>query len=174
MPIFDKIQHGADLAKFKANQLLRINRVQSEISGLRREIQAVREKVINTTLSLHQKGILTPPELEELCLIIDKYKTEIVDKEALIESIRIETLDGQTATAPQSQPANPCPKCNYDIPLGAVFCPNCGLGLAKTPSVSVTPGVDTAKCSSCGGDLPSDSDFCPNCGKRITSPEQGG
>lgn len=174
MPIFDRLQHGADLAKFKANQVLRINRVQGEIGGIRREIQVVREKIVNTALGLHQRGLLTLPELEELCLTIDKYKVEIEEKEALIESIRAETLGGPVMAAPQSQPANPCPKCNYDVPLGATFCPNCGQMLANTATEATAPSLESGKCFNCGSVMPSDSEFCPNCGNRVTTSEQGG
>lgn len=174
MPIFDRIQHGADLAKFKANQLLRINRVQGEINGIKREIQVIREKIVSTTLTLHQNGSLTLPELEELCLAADKYKAEIHEKESLIESIRAETLGGPTSAVPQSQAANPCPNCNYDVPLGAAFCINCGTEMPTTSTASASTGDPSNKCPHCGDNLPSDSEFCPNCGNKIVAPAQGG
>jgi predicted nucleic acid-binding Zn ribbon protein len=174
MPIFDRLQHGAELAKFKANQLLRINHVQGEINGIKREIQVVRENVVTTTITLHQNGSLSIPELEELCLVIDKLKDDIRDKEALIESIRAESLDTPTAPAPLSKPTNPCPKCNYDVPMGSAFCINCGTEMPTTPTTS-DPGSDpSSKCPYCGNSLPSDSEFCPNCGKMIAAQEQGG
>jgi len=167
MPIFDRLQHGADLAKFKANQLLHINRIQGEISGIKRDILMVREKVVITVLTLHHSGVLTIPELEALCMTIDNYKGEIDEKEALVESIRAESLDGVTSPVHQSSPANPCPECNYDVPLGAIFCSNCGAGILTVSTVSASTGDNSNKCSVCGSSMPSDSDFCPNCGKSV-------
>lgn len=174
MPIFDRIQHGAEVAKFKANQLLRINRVQGEINGIRREIQVIRENLVNTAITLHQSGSLPVPELENICLSIDKLKVNIGEKEALMESIRAETLDGTTTPATESQPANPCPNCNYSVPLGSAFCINCGTQMPTEPTVSASINDPSNKCPHCGSNLPSDSEFCPNCGKRIVAQEQGG
>ena len=84
MPVFDRLKHGVDVTKWKADQLLRINRVQNEIIDLRREITGVRDKVAAAVIDLHKKSALAHPELEELCLAIDKIEAQIGEKEAQI------------------------------------------------------------------------------------------
>lgn len=82
--MLDRIRHAADVAKFKADQMMRINRLQGEISNLRREIQAVREKIADAVVGLHQKSLLSHQELEDLCVAIDGLNAQIAEKEVQI------------------------------------------------------------------------------------------
>jgi predicted nucleic acid-binding Zn-ribbon protein len=91
MSILDQLRRGVDTARSKADQMMRINRVQGEIKGIQREIQAVREKIADGVLDLHQQGALSHQELEDLCVEIDGFNTQIAEKEAQITNIRAET-----------------------------------------------------------------------------------
>ena len=53
MSILDQLRRGADTARAKADQMLRINRVQGEIKSIHREIQAQREKIADGVIELH-------------------------------------------------------------------------------------------------------------------------
>ena len=90
MPVLDQLRRGVATARSKANQKMRINRVQGEIKGIRREIQAVREKIADGVIELHQKGDLSHQELADLCTEIDGLNAQITEKEAQIASIRAE------------------------------------------------------------------------------------
>ena len=91
MPLLDQLRRGVDTARSKADQLMRINRVQGEIKRIRRDIQAVRKKIADGVIELHQKGSLSHQELEDLCVEIDGFNAQIAEKEAQIDSIRTET-----------------------------------------------------------------------------------
>ena len=91
MPLLDQFRRGVDTAKAKADQMLQINRVQGEITSIRREIQAVRDKIADGVMDLHQKGALSDQELKDLCAQIDGLNGQIAEKEAQIASIRAET-----------------------------------------------------------------------------------
>jgi predicted RNA-binding Zn-ribbon protein involved in translation (DUF1610 family) len=167
MPILDQLRRGVDTAKFKADQLMRINRVQSEIGDLRREISSVREKIANVVMELHRQGGLSSQELEDLCVAIDQLNTQIAAKEAQIVHIRAE-VPPQTSSY-SVQPKNPCPNCRFDVPLGAAFCPNCGNAMPQlSEHTAAEPVSEAGKCSNCGFSLPAEADFCPNCGQRVT------
>jgi len=183
MPLLDQLRHGVDVTKFKADQALRINRVQNEIGGLRREILGVREKIANAVLQLHKQNALSHPELEEMCASIDQIELRIAEKEAQINSIRAE-VPPQTvrSSTPVSQPSapsisgtllNPCPHCMFDAPVGAAFCPNCGKPIPQQPpeeSINAAPTSNPNKCVSCGFLLPVSATFCTECGKPVTPP----
>ena len=91
MPFLDSLRRGADSAKAKADQMMQINRVQGEIKGIRREIQAEREKIAEGVIELHQQGALSHQELTDLCTAVEGLNAQIAEKEAQIESIRAET-----------------------------------------------------------------------------------
>ena len=97
MPFADRFKQGVDTAKFKADQMLRANRVQSEINDVRREISAIRENIVNTVIQLHKQNTLTQVELEQLCASVDQKESLIAEKEALVASIKAESM-------PVSQP----------------------------------------------------------------------
>jgi predicted nucleic acid-binding Zn-ribbon protein len=97
MPILDQLRRGVDTARSKADQMMRINRVQGEIKSIRRESQAVREKIADGVIELYQKGALSHQELEDLCVAIDGLNAQITEKEAQIASIR-------AGTPPQAPP----------------------------------------------------------------------
>jgi predicted nucleic acid-binding Zn-ribbon protein len=91
MPLLDSLRKGADTAKAKADQMMRINRAQGEIKGIQREIQAEREKIADGVIELHQQGALSDQGLTDLCTAIEGLKSQIAEKETEIESIRAET-----------------------------------------------------------------------------------
>ena len=166
MSIFDKAKQGVDVAKFKADQLLRVNKVQNEIGALRRDVLGVREKIAEAVVQLHKQGPLTYPEVEELCLKIDQIETQIAEKDAQIAAIRAELPPVAAAAAGAAvgtvggQPTVACPHCRVAVPVDAAFCPNCGKQIPPRP-----------KCAKCGYLLSAEAMFCPNCGQRV-EPEQ--
>jgi predicted nucleic acid-binding Zn-ribbon protein len=91
MPLLDQFRRGVDTAKAKADQMMQVNRVQGEITSIRREIQAVRDKIADGVMDLHQKGALSDQELEDLCTEIDGLNGQIAEKETEIANIRAET-----------------------------------------------------------------------------------
>jgi hypothetical protein len=94
MSIFDKAKQGVDVAKFKADQLLRVNKVQNEAGALRREILGVREKIAEAVVQLHKQGPLTYPDVEDLCLKIDQIEAQIAEKDAQVAAIRPSAASG--------------------------------------------------------------------------------
>jgi RNA polymerase subunit RPABC4/transcription elongation factor Spt4 len=161
MSIFDKAKQGVDVAKFKADQLLRVNKVQNEIGALRRDITGVREKIAEAVVQLHKQGPLTYPEVEELCLKIDQLETQIAEKDAQIVAIRTEqppiaVVAAGAAAAAAGQATAACPHCHAPVPVDAAFCPNCGKQIPPRP-----------KCKQCGYVLDAEAMFCPNCGQRV-------
>lgn len=151
--MLDRLRHATDVAKFKADQLLRVNRVQAEISNIRREVQVIRDQIASAALELHRSGSLQHVEIEQLCGAIDRLNAQIIERESLVAAIQAEQppLAAATvtyaATAPAvqpsvqatSRPTRICPHCGFGAPLHAAFCPNCGKSL---PAVSEPSAPD--------------------------------
>jgi hypothetical protein len=157
MSIFNQFKHGVDITKFKADQLIRINRIQSEIDGVKPKITETKLQIGETAYSLHQRGELADPMLQELCGVIDTINQQIAERERQIASIREE----QPPQGPQiSQQAGPfCPTCHNPYSKGAVFCMHCGSPVPKT-------------CPQCGTLITENARFCTTCGHQFNLPEQ--
>lgn len=135
MAFINRLKHGMDLTKFKADQLVRINQVQTEINERRDRIGSIHRQLAAAAIDLHRRGALSNPELTELCQAIDGLNRVIAEKESLIAAIRVEPAPQYLEPAAPI-PANPCRSCGSGIPAGAEFCPNCGLSIPQTISSS--------------------------------------
>lgn len=170
MTIFGRLKHGVDITKFKADQLLRINRVQSEINVLLQDMTQIQKKIAAKAIELHQASHLANPELEQLCLGIDDINRQIREKESLIAVIRTEEVP-QFVPPQTYQVANPCPACGFDIPVSAAFCPNCGHAVSTPPPPTASEAAPYIICPSCGNHVEMTVAFCPECGQKITQPD---
>lgn len=168
MTLVDRFKHGVDVTKFKADQLMRINRIQGEIDSLQQNISRLYNKIAVTTVELHKKDVLANSELVDLCVAIDRLDESILEKRKNIAAIREEEAPQFASLTVGRGPINPCPQCNSDVPIGAEYCPNCGnrMPTIESPSNidSVAPGI---VCSECGTRTPDGAEFCPQCGKPL-------
>ena len=167
MTIYDRLKHGVDVTKFKADQAMRIRDVQSEIDSVRREIAAFRDQLATATLKLHKEGAINDEKLLGLCLKIDQLNEQIELKENLIASIRAELPPQVPQTLSQQAPGIPCPNCHANVQIGSQFCTNCGNSMPE-PSVAAPNSATGSKvfCTNCGNQMPEGAEFCTNCGQK--------
>ena len=170
MSILNRLKHGVDITKFKADQILQINRVQGEIDILLQDVAQIQKKIALKSFELHQAGHLANPELEEFCQGIDDKNRQIREKEAMIAAIRAE--EAPQYVPPQVyQAAHPCSDCGFDIPVSAAFCPNCGRTVPTPPPNPANEAAPFIICRSCGIHVAITAAFCPECGSKITQPD---
>ena len=181
--MFDRFKQAANVTKFKAEQLLREQRVQNEIATINQQVNGVRDRIAAKVLELRQNGPLGIPELDELCASIDGLQAQIAQKEAQIGAIRAEQPPQSGAPAPQPasppQPGYPpspppvpevetkvCPNCQASVPAPVMFCPACGHNFNQAPAAPEPPQA-THTCPHCNFEAPAASAFCPNCGQAM-------
>ncbi len=170
MTVFNRLKHGVDVTKFKADQLLKINRVRGEIDVLLQDIAQHQKKIALKAIELHQAGVLSNPELDQLCLGIDDINQLIRQKEAQIAAIRAEEAP-QYIPPPIGVVQNPCSTCGFDVPISASFCPNCGKTVIP-PQPTTTSEIDSESiCQNCGNSIHKGVVFCPQCGQKIGKPD---
>lgn len=168
--MFDRIRNAADIARFRADQLVRINRLNGEVQNLNGEKRAVRTKIADVAIRLRRNGVLSRPELDELCDTMDQLEAFIAEKEEQIAGIRAEIpprIPEEGRPSSDSAKAVVCPSCGFAVPIGAAFCPECGLRMPETPEEQsrASSSEISSKCLNCGFGLPAEAQFCPNCGQ---------
>lgn len=130
---FDHLRGQADKASFEANRLMRINRVQGLISGLRNDIRLQKVRLGEIAWELYQAGQLTMPGLLSTCEVIQRLEAEIRVRETEIQAIRAEPAPSRFG--PATTATQPCPNCLHPVAVVDLFCGNCGARMAAPGAV---------------------------------------
>lgn len=149
--ITKSVSQGIDRAKFEAEKIARIARVQGEIAEVRRQMDAKRLELADRAYDLYKAGQITSPTISALAQEVDSMRSSVIVKE---DELKVAQSDAYIEPAPapssyssQSVPVSydtatssssgvaadkkPCPSCGFVMPRSAMFCPNCGSRLAS-------------------------------------------
>ena len=91
MPSFmDKIGSAAVAAKWKADQQMRVMRMQNSIHDLENQVKAQTTALGNAALALHAQGQLAEEALVEICAAIVKLNEKIAQSNETLRQIQAE------------------------------------------------------------------------------------
>ena len=173
--MFDKFKQNvgqaAALAKWKADQMVRVNKANQEINNVKREIATARDQIAGVVLGMRQRGEQLPAEVEAACVNMDGLMATLAQHEAQLAAINAEQAPSAPPAAPAAYAApaaslKVCPNCHANIPAAAMFCTTCGFNFAQAPAAPA-PEKTTVTCPNCHFEVPGGSAFCPNCGARV-------
>lgn len=157
---FDKVRSGAGKAAFEADKLRRVTAAQSDLRGLREEMNRAVNLIGRVAFDLHQRGQDSPPELRAACDAAAAVLAQVSAKEADIERIRNEQYVESGAAAYDPSPLV-CPAGHGPLPAGTRFCQQCGQPGTPPAPAALIP------CPTCGASLQPDARFCYNCGQPL-------
>jgi|SRR5579859_5306302 len=133
------LSQGYDRAKFEAEKLQKVTRIQGEVADVRKQIDARRTELGDRTFELYKAGQIQSATLSELVQAIDSLRNSLAIKEDELKAaqnerppdaamgVQTQQVPISTATAPMgSGPTRACPNCGFQLPTSAMFCPNCG------------------------------------------------
>lgn len=176
MPLQDKIAHAAAVAKWKADQQMRLLRSQSRIGELEGQIRTQKAALADKTLALYAQGQLTEDDLKQICAAIAATNDQIKEQHGLQEAIRNEHPPEQQVYSSAYPPAQPAEV--PAMPLSGFICPQCGRQLVGR--FCPEHGVEGVLPSQTSEPAPSNTAtsqlICPTCGKVLTGrfcPEHG-
>ncbi|MGD8604369.1 MAG: hypothetical protein PVF49_07345 [Anaerolineales bacterium] len=169
MKLKDRMEHAANVVKWKADQQRRILAKQGEIRDVEAQIRTLKSNLSQTAHELYEAGQLKEKALVEICDQIAESQADISTKENELEVIRNEE--------PPDEPES------MDIPEGAelsgLICPECGRALVgKFCPEHGVEGVEPESKEQVVVEAPVDSDVlvCPECGRELSGkfcPEHG-
>jgi len=130
MAFLDRLTKGvsraAEQAKFEADKLRRVNKLNSDVSDLVHGIEQAKSSIGAKVIELRAAGELQVPELDEIVARIEELEERLVAKREELEAARASKFEDEAA-APAPEPASQkCPNCGAEVPAGAKFCGSCG------------------------------------------------
>lgn len=159
MALKEQIEHAAAVTKWKADQQMRILKIQGQISDMESTIKGRVYALGESTLRLSEQGELQQPELLELTREIAGLKEQLLGLQQTLTAVKSESGPQR----PQEQQAFSglvCPVCG--MMLRGNFCPEHGvagvLPSAPEPPASV-PTSGYLACPICN--QPLNGKFCP-------------
>ena len=137
MSIQENLSRATAIAKWKADQQMRLLKNQNQVRDLEGQMKTQKARLADAAWALYAEQRLSEDELKEICAAMVQLQEQIHQQQVLQEAIKNEQLPDQTysATPVSSTQAsvgvthNLCPNCRNSIELQWKVCPRCGTQL---------------------------------------------
>lgn len=132
--IADKVNYASAVAKWKADQQVRIFRSQNTIREMENQVRVQKASLAEATLAQYANHALTEEGLVNLCEQIYQILGQIQYTNQAIEAIKQEqppadpALYSSAYPSPMNQPFEQAVNTS-DLPLSGLVCPDCGMAL---------------------------------------------
>lgn len=169
--LMNRFRKGAGRVGFEAEKQRRVLQLQTELRGLRKQVEEGVVKVGEKALELYEQGQLDQADLAVVLEEVAALKAEIAQKEEEIEATKVEEFVPPPTSAKSTLM---CPQCDKPLSEGAVFCPECGSEAVEVaPPEPETPAEPEAglTCPNCGESLAEGAAFCHKCGTKMEAEE---
>jgi hypothetical protein len=123
MPFQDKIAHAAAVAKWKADQQMRLIRSQNQIGEIESRIRNEKSALADKTLALYSQEKLTEDDLKQICANIAVLHKQINEQQNLQEAIRRERPPEQQSYS-ANYPSHQIIEVSAES-LSGLMCPQC-------------------------------------------------
>ncbi len=159
MALKEEIEHAAAVTKWKADQQVRILRIQGQISDMENTIKGRVYALGESTFRLSEQGELQQPSLLEMTHEISALKEQLLGLQQTLTAVKSES--GPQRPQPQQNYSGlVCPVCG--VMLRGNFCPEHGVAgvLPSSPEpIRPTPTDRYLACPVCN--QPLTGKFCP-------------
>lgn len=130
MAFLDRLTKGvskaAEQAKFEADKLVRVNKLNAEIGKLTREIEQTTANIGKKVIELQASGVIQIPDLDELIGQVKALETQLEAKQVELETVKAAKFEEGIPAEEAASVSRPCPACGATVEAGARFCPACG------------------------------------------------
>lgn len=176
MPFQDKLAHAAAVAKWKADQQMRLLKSQSRVGEIEGQIRNQKAALADKALNLYGQGQLTEDDLKQICDTIASLHEQIKEQHSLQEATRNERPPEQqvyTSTYPPAHPVELQP-----VSMSGLVCPQCGRALVGSfcPEHGVEGVMPPQNSEAQQPNGTTSQMVCPKCGRLLSvrfCPEHG-
>lgn len=159
MALKEQIEHAAAVTKWKADQQVRILKIQGQINDMESTIKGRVYALGEFTLRLSEQGELQQPSLLEVIHEIAVIKEQLLGLQQTLTAVKTET-GPQRPQPQQSYSGLVCPECG--MMLNGNFCPVHSVAGVQVPvpqATSPIPSGGNLVCPVCN--QPLNGKFCP-------------
>ena len=169
--LMKRVRKGAGRVGFEAEKQRRVLQLQTELRGLKKQVEEGIVKVGEKALELYEQGKLEKTDLGAVLGEVGALKSEIAQKEGEIEAAKVEEFVPPPAAAESTKM---CPQCDKPLAADAAFCPECGSEAVEVvppePEAPAEPETGVT-CPNCGESLAEGASFCHQCGTKMEAAE---
>ena len=117
MGFMDKLGSAANTAKWKADQQMRIMKVQNSIRDVEKQVNAQKAALADSAMDLYTQGALADERLGAICVQIAQLNAQIAGLNENLHQVQSEQppSEGAAAVAPSAQ----CPRMKFTTGAGS-------------------------------------------------------
>ncbi|GAB4190423.1 MAG: zinc ribbon domain-containing protein [Roseiflexaceae bacterium] len=156
------LSQGLDRAKFEADKLQRVMRLQGELGEIQKQIDARRMECGDRAMDLYRAGQINSPTIGDLVASLDALRASLILKEEELKRAQGENFIEPSPSVPSASYTQQVP-ISVETPRPAAPPPSAPPAAAPT----ATPGATAKSCPNCQFQMPATAIFCPNCGTRV-------
>jgi hypothetical protein len=132
---------AAEQAKFEADKLVKVNKLQGEVGELGGQVTSVTADIGSKVIELAEAGALQLPEVEEMIAQVKVLSEQLAGKESELAAAR----SGKYEEAAQAVAE----------------------AVEEAPPLSLDDVPETVACAECGAQLTAGTKFCAECGHKM-------
>lgn len=151
---FGKLKSGAGKVAFEADKMARLNKAQSELGQIKKQIEVQYLKLGELVYHQHQNQEADSPLLADICTQIAAFEQQLAVKAEEIQHINADTFSAQPAPAP--------------VPAAVVSETPAPVEPVAPPAPVAAEAPQTKFCTNCGKEMPVAVKFCPDCGTKMS------
>ncbi len=155
------LSQGLDRAKFEADKLQRVMRLQSELGEVQKQIDMRRMECGDRAMDLYRAGQISSPTIGDLVASLDALRASLILKEEELKRAQGDNFIEPTPSMPSSSYTQQVP-ISVETPRPAAPPP-----APPAASAAPAPGAAAKACPNCQFQMPATAIFCPNCGTRV-------
>lgn len=155
------LSHGLDRAKFEADKLQRVMRLQSDLGEIQKQIDTRRMECGDRAMDLYRAGQISSPTIGDLVASLDALRASLILKEEELKRAQGENFIEPSPSIPSSSYTQQVP-ISVETPR-----PSAPPPVPPVAPAAPLPGVATKTCPNCQFQMPGTAIFCPNCGTRV-------
>lgn len=171
MPFLDRLSksvgRAAEQAKFEADKMVRVNKLNSEVSELGKQMEQITMQVGRQVVEMYRAGTLQVPQLSDQFMQLSELEKQLDTKKGDLDAAKATRFEDVSGPATPEPPVAATPVATPTPPAAAPTWTPPAAPVATPPPATKGVGMGTEPhCTNCGEAVTPGTKFCPSCGAK--------